>query len=110
MANRRYKNGNYVGFTAAADLTAGDVVTIGDRAYPVDVSSLSGELAEGAAIGEYLMDKTVGASEAIAKGVDIFWDESGGVVTISGPADGKLGQTSAASTDDDLQQRVLLGP
>ena len=108
MGNRRYKDGRYIDVPVPADVTAGDVVTVGLRALVFDHSFPANATdASAAAEGEYLMDKAVGA---LAEGIVIYWDETAGNVTVTGPADGKLGQTSAAALSADTQVRVLLGP
>jgi len=105
--NRRYKKGDYIDFVAAADIPAGTVHAIGDRAVVTTSSFKSGDLAAGAAVGEFLIDKDV---LVVAEGVDVFWNDTTKLAVLADAGVGKLGIATAAAGAGVDQVRVLLGP
>lgn len=98
----------------------GEAITV---AAPAAVSSGAGVLvgdlfgvANGdAAIGENLTLATVGvfelpklATDAIAVGAAVYWDDTAKEVTVTGPADGQIGHAVAAAGNPSATVKVRL--
>jgi predicted RecA/RadA family phage recombinase len=86
----------YVIYTAASDLTAGDVVDIGDQ-YGIAVTDISTGDA-GVVKLDGIWDLTLQTNETITVGDKLYWDSSNEVVTETATADKYIGTAMEAKT------------
>lgn len=96
-----------VDHTPSADVSAGDVVVVGDicRIAHRDIAANTlGALAAGG--GVYRMPKETGSSTAIAAGTKVYWDAGNSVITDAAGSLKAVGYTVAASVDGDATQLV----
>ena len=96
-------DGDSIDYTPAGDITAGDVVVLGDLLAVAKVDIAANNLGALALGGVYEAPKATGASTAIANGKTVYWDVADGQVkedSESG-ANKQFGKVVAAATDDD---------
>ncbi len=102
-------------YTPATAKTAGVIVEIGTRAFPVDVDLAANELGALSPEGVWDVPK---ASGAISSGTDVYWDNDGspntgdassGAATTTSSTNTYLGRAVADAGSSDTYVRVRLG-
>lgn len=97
-----------VDYTPGADVSAGDVVVVGDQPMVAHLDIPSGRLGSLAVAGGiYKMPKASGSTTAIAAGKRVYWDATNHVVTETSSGNKKFGVTVKASVDADTSTHVL---
>ena len=110
MTARYIHPGNSIDYTPEADVSAGDVIVLGDLVVISKFDIPAGVLGALAAVGVFDVPKTAGEGEAIAFGLKVYWDEADGVAKTDDEegANKYMGKTVAAAGDDDETVRVRL--
>lgn len=107
MKARFVQNGDYIDYTAATDVAAGDVLVIGTIVGVANRPIPSGRT--GAIAIEGVFEFAKAASTAIAAGAVVYWDAANSVVTTTSSENTALGKAVAAAAADDTLVRVKLG-
>jgi predicted RecA/RadA family phage recombinase len=90
------RNAGYVIYTAGSDITAGDVVDLGDQ-YGIAVTDIdNGD--DGVVRLDGIWDLTLQTNETISVGDRLYWDSSNEVVTETATADTFIGTAMEAKT------------
>lgn len=114
--NARFVHGSasMVDYTPSGDdVSAGDVVVIGDepRIAHGDIADGDlGALAAGNGQGVYEVAKESGSSTAIAAGKKVYWDAGNSRVTETAGSNKVFGRTVAAAGDDDTTVQAIHDP
>ena len=97
-----------VDHTPGSDVSAGDVVVVGDETMVAHLDIASGRPGSLSPVGGvYEMPKAAGGSTAIAAGKRVYWDATNHVVTVTSTDNKKFGVTVKASVDADTSVHVL---
>ena len=104
------QRGESIDYTPSSDVSAGDVVVLGDLVGVAKLDIQANTLGALAVSGVFDFPKATGVGSAIARGVLVYWDAA----DLEAKADDEeganklLGATILAATDDDETVRVLL--
>ncbi len=102
--------GNAIDYTPAADVAAGEVIVQGELVGITKRDIGAGQLGTLELTGVFDLPKTAGVGEAIAVGLDVYWDEANTVATTDGAsgANKRIGRSVAAAGDNDTTVRVRM--
>lgn len=109
MATNYLQPGEVIDYTpSGSPVSSGDVVVIGTRIGVALTDIAVGEPGSVQTEGVFRLPKTAGVGEAIAQGVDVYWD--GAVITASDGAGANTpaGYVFAAAGDNDATVAVKL--
>ena len=111
MATARFiHDGNAIDHTPGSDLAAGSVVVQGELIGITKRDIATGGLGTLELTGVFDLPKATGVGEAIAVGVEVYWDVAEQVAKTNDEsgANKSLGKTVVAAGDDDETVRVRL--
>ena len=102
--------GKLIDYTPVADVTAGDVIVLGDLIAIAKLDIEAGRLGALAVDGVFDVAKATGVGEALTTGTKVYWDDGNKVVTDAdgGGANKYFGKVVADAGDDDASVRVRL--
>lgn len=111
MATAQFiQDGLDIDHTPGSDLTAGDVVVIGDLIGIAKIDIPANTLGALATTGVFDVPKTAGVGEAIPAGAKVYWDVADLVAKEDDEAGANkyLGKTTLAAGDNESTTRVKL--
>jgi len=102
--------GNSIDYSPAADVVAGEVVVQGELVGVAKIDIKSNALGALAVTGVFDFPKAIGASTAIAEGLDVYWDDAANEATTDSAtgANKRIGRTIAAAGDNDAVVRIRM--
>ena len=102
--------GNSIDYSPAADVVAGQVVVQGELIGVAKIDIKANALGALAVTGVFDFPKAVGASTAIAEGLDVYWDDAANEATTDSAtgANKRIGRTIAAAGDNDAVVRIRM--
>jgi predicted RecA/RadA family phage recombinase len=110
--NAKYvQKGDSIDYIPSSDIAAGEVIILGAELIGIAKLDIkTGELGALALVGVFDITKATGSGTAIARGVTVYWDDTGKVATTDSGSGANLalGKTVAAAADDDTSVRVRL--
>jgi len=113
MATLYQDDGRVLDYTPDADVTAGDVVVVGDRALVADRDIAAGELGGLAGRGVYKFTRAATSGASITNGTIMYWDgdEEEPITSDEGSTiDGKLGYAFGDLVATDTEWLIELSP
>ena len=108
MPTNFVSEGNYIDYTPGSAVTAGDVVVLGSVVAVATHDIAASALGAVAVEGVFDFPKATTSGSAIAVGLLVYWDASGGVITTTAGSNKKAGYTVETSADADTYQKVKL--
>lgn len=105
MKAKSVQKGEYIDYTTAAAVSAGDIIYVGKMPCVVDFDAKAGEKVAIHVSGGYDVVKD---ANAISLGAPVYWDGTNGKATATAKAD-FLGICVAAALAGDSTVRILLG-
>ena len=104
------QRGDSIDYIPASDISAGDVVVIGDLVGIAKLDIEAGKLGAIALTGVYDIAKASGSGTGIPAGIKVYWDDVTKVVTTDDNSGSNkyLGKTIADASNDDLTVLVRL--
>ena len=102
--------GKSIDYKPVADITAGDVIVLGDLIAIARLDIEAGRLGALAVIGVFDVAKATGAGTALTTGTKVYWDDAAKVVTDTDNAGANkyFGKVVADAGDDDATVRARL--
>ena len=110
MATNILGSGERIDFTAAGNITSGQLVVAGQAFGIARISGVSGDVIPLATGVQCTLPKPNAASTAQAAWSNVFWDATNAVCTVSATSNTRIGVATAAASNTDTSITVRLNP